>query len=211
MKRIGPTATILLGMSLLIAPGCRGPSQANIELRKENQNLSTTIGQLQRRHEADLATISALQNKSGTVPMLPEDRLAELFTTSGIRLAKSTGGFHDDPNAAADTMIKVFVVPIDQEGDPLKAAGSFHIELFDLSLPKDNRIGMWDFDNKAARQLWYAQLMFYTYILKCPLQTTPAHANLLLRVTFVDDLTQRSFTVDRDLTLQRAAGAVASQ
>jgi hypothetical protein len=122
-----------------------------------------------------------------------------------------TGGFNENPNQSADTEIKVFVVPIDQDGDPLKAAGTFHVDLFDLALQNNNRIGAWDFDLLAAKQSWYAQLFMYTYILKCPLQIAPAHPHLLLRVTFTDALTQRSFTVDRDVTVQLPASAVASK
>src|SRR5208282_86299 len=101
------------------------------------------IDQLNRRHAADQAEIRALQGKHA-VQSLPESRLNQLYTTAGLRFGKLTGGFHADSNLTGDTMVKVYVVPIDQDGDPIKAAGTFRIELFDLALAGDNRIGEWN-------------------------------------------------------------------
>jgi hypothetical protein len=201
-----PRLSAAVGLTLLIAAagGCFGgnPSQANIQLRKDNQQLSDQINQLKLQHAADQASIRALQAGATTVPSLPESRIDELFTTAGLRLGKTTGGFRPDPNKYGDTMVKVYVTPIDQEGDPLKAAGSFKIELFDLALNDHNRIGQWDFDLETAKADWYSALFLYDYVLNCPWQTVPAHANLLLRVTFTDALTQRTFTTDKEITIQ---------
>jgi outer membrane murein-binding lipoprotein Lpp len=195
-------ATLLaLGIAALSLSGCGSPNQANIQLRKDNQQLSAQIDQLNRQHTADTATIQALQ-ATNAVQTLPQSRLNELYTVAGLRLGKLTGGFHPDPNAVGDTMLKVYVVPTDQDGDPIKAAGTFKIELFDLALAKDNRIGQWDFDLQQTHANWYSQLFMYTYVLSCPWQTQPIHSNLLARVTFTDALTGRVLTVDRDINVQ---------
>jgi len=190
------------GIAAVALSGCSGPSSANIQLRKENQQLSARIDQLNRRHDADQAQIRVLQRNANVVETLPEDRLNQLYTTAGLRLGRLCGGFHPDPNLVGDTMLKVYVVPIDQDGDPIKAAGSFQIELFDLALPSQNRIGQWNFDLQRARSDWYAQLFMYEYVFNCPWQTPPAHSSLLLRVTFTDALTGRVFSIDRDITVQ---------
>src|SRR5690242_13566088 len=91
MKRI---VTLALWM-LVAAPmltGCGSPNTANIELRKQNQELHDKIDQLTRAHEADAATIRGLQNKAGAVPTLPQDRLDKLFTVHGLTLGRLTGG-----------------------------------------------------------------------------------------------------------------------
>jgi hypothetical protein len=184
-----------------MAGGCHSPNQANILLRKQNQQLDAKISNLQRRHDADQATIRGLQSSATTVPVLPEDELDELFTTSGLDFGRLTGGYHADPNEPGDTMLKIYVVPIDGTGDEIKAAGSFRVELFDLALGPTNRIGEWDFDLSAAKADWYGPLL-YSYVLDCPWQTVPRHRNLLARVTFTDALTHRIFIVDRQVTVQ---------
>lgn len=199
------------GLACACLTGCSGPSKANIELRKQNQQLNGAIQELQLRHDADVATIRALQTKGGTVEMLPQTRLADLYTVAGLKLGSMTGGYRPDPNQVGDTMVKVYVVPIDQDGDPLKTAGLFHIELFDLALGSNNRIGQWDFDLAAAHKRWFSQFLLYTYAFDCPWQTQPIDSKLLLRVTFTDALTQRVFTVDRDITAQLPTGAPPAQ
>jgi hypothetical protein len=174
----------------------------NIELRKQNQKLSATIDDLQLRHNADEATIRGLQARATTVPILPEDELDQLFTTAGLQFGRLTGGYHPDPNSPGDTMLKIYVVPIDGQGDEIKAAGAFHVELFDPALGATNQIGKWDFDLQATRGDWYGHALLYTYVLSCPWQTVPTHEKLQVWVTFTDQLTHRVFTVQREVTVE---------
>jgi hypothetical protein len=186
----------------LLLTGCGSPSSANIELRKQQQQLQSQIAQMQQQHLADEATIRGLQNQATTVPVLPEDQLDQLFTVAGLNFGRLTGGYHPDPNTPGDTMLKVYVVPTDQFGDQLKAAGSFEVKLFDLALKTDNLLGTWNFDLPAAKAHWYSGGLLYTYVLDCPWQTAPTHTKLSARITFRDALTHRLFVVDRDVTIE---------
>jgi hypothetical protein len=177
--------------------GCAKPSAANIELRKQNQALHQQIDTLQRRHEADAAVIRGLRSSIPTQPTLPPERLEHLFTTHGLRFGRLTGGADLDRSKPGDEGIKVYVVPIDQAGQPLKAAGSFVIEAFDLAAGDAPRVGRWTFDINQSAANWRGALMEYTYVLTCPLQKPPAHAQLTIRVTFIDALTQGSFTAEQ--------------
>jgi hypothetical protein len=192
----------LFGGSSLLLGGCHGHDSANIDLRKKNQLLEARITDLQRRHDADGATIRGLQAGATTVPVLPQNELDELFTTAGLDFGRLTGGYRPDMNLPGDTMLKIYVCPIDEQGDDIKAAGSFHIELFDLALGATNRIGQWDFDLQAARARWFDGGLLYTYVLDCPWQAAPEHAKLEMRLTFTDALTHRVFIVDKDVTVQ---------
>jgi hypothetical protein len=200
--RIRPAFLAVMLCAALLPMGCGGPSAVNIELRKKNQQLSAQIGDLQLRHDADLATIQGLQSHATTAPTLPQSELDQLFTTAGLHFGRLTGGYHPDPNQRGDTMLKIYVVPIDENGDEIKAAGSFRVELFDPELGATNRIGQWDFDLQAAKDNWYGHALLYTYVLSCPWQTVPTHEKLQARVTFMDALTHREFTVNREVRVQ---------
>jgi hypothetical protein len=196
-------AGALMG-AMLLAAGCSSPSKANIELRKQKQDLESQIAQLQRQHDEDQTTILELESHVKTDPTLPQNQLDQLYTAAGLKFGSATGGFRPDPNLPADTMLKVDVVPIDVEGDPIKAAGTFHIELFDLALASGNRIGQWDFDLQAAKSRWFGHAFLYTYVFDCPWLTAPTHRDLEVRVTFTDALTHRVIIGKRDLTVQLA-------
>jgi hypothetical protein len=178
--------------ALLFVAGCGSPSAANIELRKQNQDLQDKITTLTRAREADAATISALQQKVGTLPTLPQDRLEKLFTTHGLKLGRLTGGADLDRSKPGDEGVKVYADPTDDDGDPIKAAGSFVIEAFDLAA-NPPELGKWTFDTAATRKLWVGSFLAHEYVLTCSWQKPPQHEELTVKVTFKDELTNREF------------------
>ena len=189
--------------------GCGGPNKANIELRKQNQALRKQVKELERAREADAATIRSLQGTDRAVTTLPLERLESLYTTHGLRIGKLTGGFDTDRDKPGDELLKVYAVPLDRTGDLLKAAGSFTVELFDLSDEKEVRIGQWAFSAEQTPELWHGQVLSYGYVLPCPWQTVPEHENLTVKVAFTDALTGRTFTEQKQIDVKPPETAVA--
>lgn len=182
----------------LFVSGCTGkPNQANIALRKQVQQLESEISELKLQHTADAASIRSLEQRVGTVPTLPRDRLDQLYTAHGIRFGRLTGGVDLDPSKPGDEALKVYVVPIDQTGDAIKSTGSFTIEAYDLSLADENRLGRWEFSVEEAARDWIGELLMYSYSLTCPWQRPPHKEQITLRVTFRDALTGREFSEQR--------------
>jgi hypothetical protein len=192
----------LLAPVMLLAPGCGSPDKANIDLRKKNQTLQNTIDGLRRQHDADLATLRGISTNATTVPSLPQDQISQLFTVAGLKFNRLTGGYHDDSAKRGDTMLKVYVFPADEQGDAIKAAGAFRVELFDLAMGNNPRIGLWDFDLQSSRAAWQGGALLYCYVLNCPWQTPPTHTKLLARVTFTDALTHRVITLNQPVTVE---------
>jgi hypothetical protein len=174
--------------------GCAKPNPANIALRKENQTFREQIEQLNRQHEADLATITSLRQNIPTTESLPPERTSRLFTTHGIRMKRLTGGADLDPSAPGDEAVKVYLEPFDEDGHPLKAAGSVVVDMFDLAASDDTRLGRCEFDTAAARGAWLSGGLLYEYVLTCPFESPPRHREVTVRVTFTDELTRRQFT-----------------
>jgi hypothetical protein len=178
--------------------GCGSPSQANIELRKENQQLRQQLAQLKTLHEGDQQTIQGLRDRVGTLPTLPTTRLAELFTTHGITFGRLTGGADFDPGNPGNGGLVVYISLIDETGGRLKAAGTFDIDAFDLAEPKDPLLGHWHFNLQQSRSAWTEVLLEYGYALMCPWQNkTPKHQDVTIKVTFFDELTQTPFTAQQ--------------
>src|SRR5207237_1847083 len=119
-RAVKPALPLLLVVTVLA--GCGHPNRANIVLRKQNQQLLGKIDDLERRHEADVATIRGLTDRVGTVPTLPPDRLERTSTAHSITINRLTGGADLDPDKPGDEGIKVYINVWDQHGDWLKAA-----------------------------------------------------------------------------------------
>jgi hypothetical protein len=174
--------------------GCGQPSRPNILLRKQVQSLEAKIADLERQHGTDAATISGMTERIGTVPTLPPERLARLFTTNSITINRLTGGADFDPDKPGDEGSTVYVNVWDQHGDGLKMAGSFVVVAFDLADPQATKVGHWEFPVEHAQDYWHSFLMRYEYVLPCPWQDViPRHADLTVRVTYTDELTGRKF------------------
>jgi hypothetical protein len=192
--------------------GCGGkPNAANIELRKQNQQLRDEVSDLQQARQADAAAIASLESNATTVPVLPSERVEPLFTVHGLQFGRLTGGADLDRDTPGDEGVKVYIVPVDRDGDTLKAAGAFTVELFDLNRQENQKIGQWSFPVEDARKNWYGRALLNTYVLTCPWQTPPEHGNLTLKVTFVDELTRRQFDAQREITVQPPATQPATQ
>ena len=200
--RLSPILTIV--PLLLSAGGCKGlinafyqkPNEANIELRKQKQDLEETVTASQKQHETDQSLIQSLRQSRPTTAALAPERMAKLYTTHDLKFGSLTGGFDAGPARPGESGVKVYVVPTDQDGQPLKAAGSFKVEAFDLAQPQDPLVGQWSFSTDEAKRNWYGAFMSYTYAFTLPWKgwkRLPAHPEVTIKVTFTDELTGLSF------------------
>jgi hypothetical protein len=204
---IGPFAVLILAM----ASGCGSPSRANVQLRKANQELEAHIAALTQEREADQARIAALEKHVGTTPVLSEGTLEAVFTTRKMELGRLTGPADFDLNKPGDDGIKVYLMPIDETGEAIKATGKVTVELFDLGLSGDNRLGRWEFAPGQIKDRWRSLGPLHAFVLECPWQKMPSHSNLTLHVVFDDALTGREFVVDREVELSKVPTTRPSQ
>jgi hypothetical protein len=197
----------VLGASAIAVCGCGSPSAANIELRKKNQDLESRVASLEARHARDTQTIAAAESSRPTVPTLPPDRLANLFTTHGLQFTDATAGDNPDPTSATDSELKLVLETVDQDGTPIKPAGSFSVEAFDLDDPAHPSIGRWNFSADQSRKLFFSRFGLYGYVLTCPWQTVPAHPNLTVKVSFTDTLTGMTFVAQQQVKIRPPVAA----
>src|SRR6266566_4333083 len=187
--------------------GCSSPNPANIQLRKDKQQLEEQVAQLSRELQAARARIQSFESPSGTLPTLPQDRLDKLFTVHGIRLGRLTGGWPGNEVDAADQGLKIYLAPVDETDEAIKASGSVEVEAFDLDLQGDNRIGKWTFDSVALRSRWRSLGMLRAFVLECPWekQKPPRHSKLAVKVTFADELTGRVYSEIKEVQVRPPA------
>lgn len=184
--------------------GCGKPNAANIALRKQNAELRARVDDLERRHKADLASLRGRESGT-TMPSVPAEQLEQLFTVHGIRFGRLTGPADWDSKSPGDDGFKVYLTPFDNAGQQLKAAGSIVVEAFDLARGEGTRIGQWEFPLRDAARNWFGQAMLYGYVLQCPWQQRPEHADITIKASFTDALTGRVFTEQQVVKITPAA------
>jgi hypothetical protein len=179
--------------ALAALSGCYHPSEANIQLRKDKQQFEAQVADLQQQLSAARARIAGLEQEKGTLPTLPQERLDKLVTVQGIKLGRLTGGDPGDTPDAPDKGLKIYLTPVDETAEALKATGTVEADAFDLAIQGDNRIGHWTFDPNALKSRWRSLGMLRAFVLECPWQKPPQHSKLAVKVTFRDELTGRVY------------------
>lgn len=182
--------------------GCLGPSKANIELRKENQQLQQRVWDLERARQGDQQRIAAIEQPS-TRPTLPYSELQTLYTAHGLSFGALTGGYKQSERDEHYAGVVAYVVPTDDEGQVLKAAGRFDISVFDLAVPEKPLVAHRTFSLEEAKAAWNGRALLYNYVLRVPFATPPQHNDLLVRVDFTDELTGRKIVSERKVNLAR--------
>jgi hypothetical protein len=203
--RPGSAGVILAAMLATLISGCGSPSAANIELRKQKQALEEQVDQLKSQHQRDADALAACRRSHPTTSVLTPDRLDQLVTAHGLSIGLLTGGDNPDSTQPFDSQLKIYAVPIDRDSTPIKVAGGFKIEAFDLDDPARPVVGNWSFDLQQTRGLFYNRFSLYTYVLTCPFPKIPLHSDLTIRVTFDDALTGAEFVEQTQVKIRASS------
>jgi hypothetical protein len=190
-------ASGLLFAALAAGGGCNGAAQVgdvSVELRQARADLAAC-----RERQAELSAALAEQKEVvSRLRGLGEKRLETLYHVARIELGRYTGGVDMD-GRFGDDAVKVYLHPVDRDGSTLKAAGEATVQLYDLGAPAGEQLlgeYKWPVD-KLSRQ-WSSGLFTYHYSFMCPWRSgPPQHADVTVRVAFVDYLTGKEFTAQK--------------
>jgi len=159
------------------------------------------------RAEAEAAKKSAFEARKqsaqdrkrvDTLVAIGPDRLKKLNYPVSIKLGQYTGGADFDGQPGHDG-VKVFLLPIDAQGDTVKAAGSVTIKLHDLAQPEDQTlVGEYKLTVDQVAKAFAGGFGVYHYSFKCPWkQGPPKNSDLTVRVEFIDYITGKTLSVQK--------------
>ena len=196
-------ATLVLGL-LAATGGCEGPSAGGPD--QATAPLTSRIKQLQDRVALLETENQALRRQAEPAFNLPvEAGVKAFYKLQRIRLTRYTGLYDKDKNGTKEKLI-VYVQPVDQAGDVVKACGSVDVQLWDLSAdPNRALLGSWHADPQELHKMWFATLVTINYrlVFDRP-QGTPDDRPLTVKVVFTDDLTGQVFTEQAVISARRS-------
>ncbi len=148
----------------------------------ETRRLRSSIKKLEQDKER-------LQRQVNTLAGFPETVDAGRFYELGdVKLTKYTGLYDKDKDGTCETLI-VYVKPVDQDGDIIKAAGRVGVQLWDLNANgEEARLGTWTVEAEELRKMWFATMLTINYRLTfdLPPKAISAQGPLTVKVTFTD-------------------------
>ncbi len=176
------------------APITKDPLAEKVDkLSKEKKELMSHIEHLEARNKD-------LQKQITTLHGLEDDvKLKDLCDIQKIKITKYTNLFDKDKDGTKETLI-VYIQPIDQDGDIIKAPGDVHVQLLDLDKDRDpTLLGKWHITPGKLRKLWFSALLKTHYRLTFDISDKVENydKSLTVTVTFTDYLTGKVFEEQR--------------
>jgi len=191
--------------------GCPGGgAPGGTSERTRIQELSDTVATQSRQIEMQREQIDELSSRLQRVQtMSPDQKLELLPHVVKVQLASLSGGY-DDNHDGIDDGIVLYINPIDQEGDIIKAAASAQVRLLNLEADGEAQlVGQTSLDATQMRSLWFGKLGAH-YTVKVPWsggRTRPPAAAITAVLSFQDYLTGKVFPLQQVFRVTGAGGA----
>ncbi|UCF00351.1 MAG: hypothetical protein JSV82_04610 [Planctomycetota bacterium] len=185
----------LAGSLLSFLTGCDNGARlspaAEIKLLKqEKTQLQNQIEQFKSENEQvkkQLQVLSGLPSEAG---------VENLYQLQKIKLTRYTGFYDKDDDGKKEKLI-VYIQPIDEEGDIVKATGAVDVQLWDLNRDSGEALlGQWRVEPDELKKSWFATLVIINYRLMFDVADIIEELQepLTVKVTFTDYMSGKVFT-----------------
>jgi hypothetical protein len=183
---------VLVGCLLTWAAGCEngGGSPTEIQtLKQEKKQLAHQIEQSKAEAEQLKKQLEVLAD------LPPEARLEGLYHLQKIKITKYTNLYDKDKDGKKEKLI-VYIQPMDEEGDIVKAAGAVDVQLWDLSRENGEALlGQWQVKPDELKKLWFTTFITnYRLTFDVADKITGDEEDLVAKVIFTDYLAGKVFT-----------------
>jgi hypothetical protein len=190
------TIAILICATLSFAIGCKSSdfrvavASEVVELKQQNRQCEDKLKKSQARVEQlkkQVATLSEL--KSGL-------KLESIYNLQSVKITRYTGFYENE--AGKKERLVVYIQPIDDDGDIIKAAGSVAVQLWDLDRAEKPLLAQWQIEPNELKKMWVSSIMGANYRLPFDVGEKIADVkdDLTVRVTFTDYIFGKIFTAE---------------
>jgi len=181
---------------LYFIAGCENANSKKTLLVEQIGKLTEQKTQLENHLEQSKAENKQLTKQMHVLSGLPEEVKGEnLYNLQKIEIGKYTGFFDKDDDGTKEKLI-VYIQPIDEEGDIVKATGDVDVQLWDLNKTEDKALlGQWHVKSDEMKKLWFATLITINYRLTFDIadKVQSFDEPLTVKVTFTDYLSGKVF------------------
>lgn len=166
-------------------------------LQERVETLTIQQKQLESQLEQSTAENEQLQKQIHTLSGLPEQLKGKnLYSIQNVEIGKYTGFFDKDKDGTKEKLI-VYIEPIDEQGDIIKAAADVEVELWDLSKTDGSALlAKWPpVKPNELKKLWFDSMLKINYRLTFDVTDIVKSFDepLTVKVTFTDYLSGKVF------------------
>jgi hypothetical protein len=180
---------------ILSVLGCQNADKEAL-LTVQIEQLTQEKAQLQEQVDQSESENEKLKEQVQVLSGLPEDvKLENLYSLQKIKIGRYTGFFDKDKDGTREKLI-VYVQPVDEDGDAIKATGAVNVQLWDLDRADGEALlGKWDVEPGELKEMWFKTLLTVNYRLMfgAPETVESLDEQLTVKVTFTDYLSGKIF------------------
>ncbi len=174
------------------AAGCES-TNSKIPLADQIQTLRREKRDLARRVEQSRLENKDLKKQIRVLSGLPTEVKPEnLYRLQKIKITKYTDFYDKDKDGKKEKLI-IYIQPLDEDGDIIKAVGAVDVRLRDPNSPQENQepVAQWRVEPNRLKELWFAGFIAANYKLTFDVadKIDDFEEPLTLNVTFTDYLT----------------------
>ena len=165
-------------------------------LEKQNAALAA---ELEKEHlqtgelEKQLAALAGLKDAG---------ELAGVARLKSVRIGRYTNLYDKNGDGVKEKLI-VYLQPMDENGDIVKAAGSVEVQLWDMEKKGGEALlGTWRVGAEELKKLWLASFMTINYRLSFDVAeqlSRPQQTPLTVKVVFTDHITGKVFRAQKTI------------
>lgn len=186
---------LITALASLLLAGCGIGSARKDPLEIKVQKIEMEKADLTRQLEQGKAEIVRLVEQIKALSAVGPDKRIDLYRLTDVRITRYSN-FYDKNNDGLREKLIVYMQPIDPDGDVVKAAGTVHVQLWNLNNPDGQALlGQWQIDPNELRKMWFSTLISSSY--RLVFDTPPAldvlADPLTVKATFTDYLTGETF------------------
>ncbi len=184
---------------LAFVAGCENTGAAKPKTSPQ-QTLASQNAALKTQLEQTQAQNAQLLKQSESLSKLPGEKRADaIYHLKSVKIGSYTN-FYDankTPGATGKKNLVVYVQPIDETGDTVKAGGAIEVQLWDLNKKENEaRLTQWQVEPNELKTLWLSGMLSSGYRLSFDAAgiVDKFDKPLTVKVNFTDYLSGMTFT-----------------
>lgn len=187
-------------VSLAFAFGCDSGTAGKPTSSQQVQQLTSQNTELQNQLEQTQVENAQLLKQAESLSKLPGDKRADaIYHLKSVKIGRFTNFYDDDktPGATGKKKLVVYVEPIDETGDIVKAGGAVEVQLWDLNKKENEaRLAQWQVEPNELKTLWLGGMFSSSYRLSFDAAgiVDKFDKPLTVKVNFTDYLSGMTFT-----------------
>ena len=185
----------------LVTAGCSDYSGQNDLLRsqlqeKDKQNTTLREALSTQRDE----NIQCQQQVTNLQNLTPQQKAEVISTVTDVTIVNRSG-IYDAQTPGKEPHLLIYLRPLDDTGDAVKAPGAVHVELWDLgAAPPQALLAKWDVAPLELKKDWSWSLLSNFYRLSFPVPADYAtRKDLTVKVVFTDYFTGKSYSMQHPI------------